>query len=342
MTPVATSRLTLGMPHLAPEQLSEVELLKYAGDFQWQQIGSLLRCAPHKLVNDAGERLYSSFINVESSFFPGSISQFQEGDVLHFSGTVRFYAKQFVEGWVLLGRNEQPGDDQVGAARTKSDLAGCGRPWIYMTNALIARMGENVRLKVFRPAGIQHIDVPEAPEKPVGLSEHERVQETGDIEPWGEEETLLPIRPIDNTPVTYRIMPENDLNGAALLYFARYVAMMNYAERIFLLRRLERPFSSHLTQFLSTESRRTYFFANAAPTDRVMVRCSAALVDQQEPPPITDPTRTNLMRFVFDFELYRHSDGVLMAKSRARKCLTIPNRIKSLRAEALRFQSEQR
>lgn len=339
MTRIARTEIALGMPHLAPEQLSEVELLKYAGDFQWRQIGAELRCPPHRLVNDAGTRLYSSFINVESSFRPGSISQFQEGDVLHLAGTIRFYAKQFVEGWVLLGRNEPVEDDAVTAARTKNDLLSCGVPWIYMNNALVARMGSNVRLKTFRPAGIEAIDVPEAPDKPVGISEHEQVLETGEIRLDGEDGSLLtPLVPTDPGPIVYQITPENDLNGAALLYFARYVAMMNYAERIFMLRHLKRPFSWQLTQFLSTESRKTYYYANALPTDRVLLYCSAFLVTEKGPPPKTDPTRTNLLRLVFDFELHREFDGVQMARSRVRKCLTVPNRIKSLHAEARRLQ----
>ncbi len=340
MDPVVKSvPIRIGMPHMIPDQLSEVELIKLAGDMQWGQIGEALDCPSHELANDAGDRLYASFINVEASFRPGDIGQFHEGDLLHLSGAVRFYAKQFVEGFVVVSRDEKPDDATLRGIGTREDLDRMGLPWIYMTNALVARLAGNQRLKTFRPAGIQNKDVPETAGKPHGLSRHEEVLVTNRVDLPGQpgHEGGRPLTLTDEAPVVYEITPENDLNGAGLLYFARYVAMMNYAERITLLRRLPRPFSSHLTQFLACEHRSTYYFANAAPTDRVHVYCSMSLAGDPESIEQPDVTATIFTRLVLDFELYRESDGVLMARSRAVKRLTIPNRIKTLQAEARRF-----
>lgn len=335
MKAIARRTVTLGMPHLAPEQLSEVELLKLAGDLQWQQLGTALGCPPHRLFNESGDRLYASFINIDACFRPGDISQFQEGDVLQLAGTMRFYAKQFAEGWIVLSKGDPVDDAVIGGIETKDDLAGLELPWVYMTNALVARVAGNVRLRTFRPAGIQKLDVPETQDKPVGMSEHEQVLQTGKID-WPSQPTVTRLPSVDDRPILYQLTPENDLNGAGLLYFARYVAMMNYAERRFLLERLQRPFSTEVARFLSTEHRRTYYFANAAPSDQVAIYCSAALIDRSGPVPI-DATRTTFLEFLLDFELYRKSDGVLMARSTVQKALTIPNRIKSLHAEARRF-----
>ena len=72
----------------------------------------------------------------------------------------------------------------------------------------------------------------------------------GVVPPLDDYGQLAPLHTVDDSPITYTIAIENDLNGAGLLYFARYVAMMNYAERTFLLCRLHRPFSLQLNRFL--------------------------------------------------------------------------------------------
>ena len=85
----------------------------------------------------------------------------------------------------------------------------------------------------------------------------------------------MPLEPERRGGVEYRIVPESDLNGAGLVYFARYEAMMNYGERLFLGERLALPISAELVSYLSTEHRRAFFFANASPDDTVDVRVSS-------------------------------------------------------------------
>jgi probable biosynthetic protein (TIGR04098 family) len=328
---------TVGMPNMVPDQLSEVELLKLYAEFQWVQLGNALDCPSHLLTSEEGERLYASVIQVESRFGrDGNISQFQEGDVVHARGAVQFYAKHFVEGWTLFDKKEIP-EETVAAISTKSDLENLDTTYICMTNAIVARLADNSRLKTFSPAGIKDKDVPASKEKPLGIVEHDQVMQSGQIEPFYDEERLTPIVPVDTSPVPYAIQLENDVNGAGLLYFARYVAMMNYAERIFLLRNLDRPFSQPLTRYLSTERRRSYFFANAAETDEVLVHVSAAVVDLDQPAKKSSGLRTDALRLQLTFDLHRKSDGVLMAKSVVSKMLSIPNRYSSLLGEARRF-----
>jgi probable biosynthetic protein (TIGR04098 family) len=328
---------TVGMPNMVPDQLSEVELLKIYAEFQWNQLGQALDCPSHLLVSDEGERLYASVIQVESRFGrDGNIAQYQEGDQVHARGTVQFYAKHFVEGWTLFDKKEIP-EETVAGINTKADLEQLDCTWICMTNAMVARLADNSRLKTFSPEGIKDKRVPTASEKPLGIIEHERVMQTGVVEPFFDSARLTPIRPVDAGPIPYAIQLENDLNGAGLLYFARYVAMMNYAERIFLLQRLPRPFSQPLVRFLSTERRRSYFFANAQENDEVMVYCTGAAVDLDRAPKRPTGLRTEAMRFQFFFDLHRRSDGVLMGKSVVSKALSIPNRFSNLLGEARRF-----
>jgi len=321
---------------MAPDQLSEVELMKIFAEFQWVQLGDALECPSHLLVSEEGDRLYASVVQVESRFGPdGSISQFQEGDVVHARGHVQFYAKQFLEGWAVLGK-EPVARDAVAAIKTKADLEQLPAPWICMTNAIVARVADNTRLKTFQPAATEHVVVPTAPAKPLGLIEHERVMHGRAIEPVCETEGLVALKALDESPILYTITTENDLNGAGLLYFARYIAMMNYAERITLTTRMRRPFSLQLYRCLSTSHRRSYFFANASETDRVQVYCKAAAIEPGRAPRRSG-LHTEMLRLVFEFELHRESDGMLMAKSIVSKTLTVPTKFKSLLGEAARL-----
>ena len=324
--------LVVGMPNMVTDSLSEVELLKHVAEFQWRQIGETIGCPTQLLANEAGDRLYASVINFETNFSPSDISQFEEGDTIELTGTIRFYARQFVEGWILLDKGPPVSEETFRAIRSKQDLDATSRPWIYMTNALVGREDGNLRLKTYRPAGIEKLDVPQTSEKPTGIVEHEQALQAGLIDVG----QFTPVNVTESTPFVYEITPVNDLNGAGLLYFARYVAMMNYAERLLLLRRTRPPLSSQLTHFLRTESRRTYYFANAPATDRVQIYCTPAF-EIERAFDSTDPLRTRFGSFVFRFELYRESDGALMAISMVRKALTIPNKIKSVQAEARRF-----
>jgi probable biosynthetic protein (TIGR04098 family) len=328
---------TVGMPNMVPNQLSEVELLKIFGDLQWNQIASTLQCAPHELANDAGERLYPSFVQVEACFGPaGDISRFQEGSRIRARCAVRFYAKQFVEGLVVFDDHEIPPEVIVDAEAT-TDRSRLALPWVSMTNAFVARVSDSNRLKTFRPAGIGSASLPETKAKPESLIAHERVMNDGRIELPIRCGRMIPLAQRSDAPITYAITPENDLNGAGLVYFARYVAMMNQAERTLLSTRLPRPFSGPLTQYLSTEHRRTFFYSNAGPTDEVLIYGAGAVVDPGRPPERDGPTRTRVGRLRFRFDLYRKLDGVLMASSLVAKALTIPNAQKSLLAEARRF-----
>ena len=64
-------QFTLGMPHMVPNKLSEVELLKWLGNYQWESISRLLGRKSHEIANLEKDRLYASFISVEL-FFPST------------------------------------------------------------------------------------------------------------------------------------------------------------------------------------------------------------------------------------------------------------------------------
>jgi len=332
--------LLVQMPHMAPgEKLSEVEFLKMLAAFQWEAIARALHRRPPELVNAQHERLYGSVIDVEVHLGERHSMEILGEDVaIKLRNRVRFFAKKFVEGLFVFDDQEIP-DSLLAQIETRKDLRGYQGSWACMTNAFIARGGSNMKLKVFKPVGADDRDVPELGETPLGIVEQGRVQRTGEMEPLpGDASTWLQVPVRSDAAIRYQIVPESDLNGASLVYFARYEAMMNYGERLFLSNQLERPFSTELISYLSTEHRKAYFFANASPFDHVDIHVSARVLPPGTftEPPSTLPYRTP-MKIVFRIDLYRGSDNVLMASSLVRKSLNVPGSAKAVLAEVERF-----
>ncbi len=333
MTDLAEHAFEVGMPHMVTDQLSEVELLKLVGDFQWRQIAASLGCSTKDLKNGAGDRLYASFINIELDFRAGGagdILAFEEGDRVEMAGSTRFYGRQFVEGWTVLDRGSLD-SAAVQRVASRADLDGVGRPWIYMTNAFVGRVSGNLRLKTYAPEGVDGGRVRTTDDKPAGITAHEDALQRGLTLPDG----ARPLPCTDDGPVVYQVLPESDLNGAGLLYFARYVAMMNYAERVQGLDRMAPPLSSQLTKHLATRRRSLFYFANAPANERVRVFCTPAFSPADGPG--ADPLHTDFGSLFYRHELYRDSDGALMATSLVEKALRVPNKMKGALAEVRRL-----
>jgi len=327
------------MPHMAPgEKLSEVEFLKILAAYQWEAIARALGRRPPAIVNAQHERLYGSVIDVELHLGARHSMEILGEDVrVHVRNRVRFFAKKFAEGLFLIDDREI-GDGELEGLESRADLRRRDGSWACMTNAFIARSGGNVRLKVFKPVGADDPDVPEMHDTPIGIVEQGRVQASGEIEPLDEKADGIVLEDRTGEAIRYRIVPESDLNGAGLVYFARYEAMMNYGERVFLGERLPWPISTELVSYLSTEHRKAYFFANASPSDSVDIRVSASLLPAGAfPAPATSLPYRVPAKLQFRIDLYRSSDNVLMASSLVRKALHVPGSAKAALNEVERL-----
>ena len=330
-------RFTVGMPHMVPNKLSEVELLKWLGNYQWESISRLLGRKSHEIANLEKDRLYASFISVEL-FFPSTrpIDAFEEGSTIIVRNRVATYGRRFVEGLLLFDCEDIP-ETVTGRIRTKADLARSERSWAYVTNAFIARGGTNTKLKIFEPEGMDAAHIPVLKSPPVGITEHQQVQASGRIP------NELPdgVKPLvaggAAAELVYKISPESDLNGAALLYFARYVAMMDYGVRRFFAEKLGRPVSSALIECLSTEHRRIFYFVNADASDSVRIFVEVWRLPSTRAPAATG--KSTIGRFLCRLDLYRASDGALMASALVTKALVVPDGDKGLVSEAGRFMA---
>lgn len=305
----------VGMPHMVPGWLSVVELLKVLGDWQWAAVADALGRPIAEVVGEDGERLYASFASVDLGFSDRCPhARFGEGARVHARSRVAAFGRRFVEG--LHRFDAEPlRDGATDGVHDAAALAAGDTPWACLTSTFVARQGGNARLKVLEPVGGAALPVLNA--LPAGLAEHQAVAETGRVpgEPDGP-----PMAPA--ATFAWPILPESDLNGAGLLYFARYVAIQDFAIRRLLAEGLEAPVSAPLIARLATTRQRVFHFANAEPWDTVRVR-------------IRGWARAG--GFVFRADLHRASDGVWMAAALAEKALVVPEGDKALRLEAGRL-----
>ena len=333
---------TVAMPHMVPGgKLSEVELFKVLGSFQWDAIGLLLGCASQDIRSDRGERLYSSFIDIELSFGAHhSPEHFSEGTRVYVYNRVQVFAQRFMEGLFLFS-GAPITQEHLAEIHSLEDLRNQDLPWAYMTNAFIARVDGNTKLKVFKPAGIEGVEVDELVDTPKGIIDQRRALETGEIEDFGDSAivSLTPSMLGEGERIPYRILPESDLNGAGLVYFARYPAMMNYAERIFLSQQMSPPLSTALISCLSCEQRRIYYFANASDNDSVEMFVEASVIPSES----SDPSHglpsgyRKMLEFLFRVDMFRMSDKTLMASSLVKKALHVPEEMSEVLMEVDRF-----
>ena len=326
----------VGMPHLAPGgRLSEVECLKVLGSFQWASIADHIGKSSSEISNAQGERLYASFVELEFQLGRSeTLASLGEDTRVHVANKVRFFGGKIVDGLMVFG-TKVVDDEALAGLCDRAGLARSGRPWVAMTNAFITREGSNTRLRVFRPVVDEGRSLPPMAHPPAGISRQMQVQSgepLGLPEDTGAGFTLATTVP---GPVVYPISPESDLNGAGLLYFARYPAIMAHAERVLLTERLATPVSIPLVGCLSTQHRRLVYFANAPATDAVEVRTTIR-VEPTEVGSTTGPLRAPL-RLWIESELRRVSDKVLMAQSSCCKTLLVPADAKAVLLEAERW-----
>ncbi|MGH0037947.1 MAG: hypothetical protein ACQGVK_23195 [Myxococcota bacterium] len=329
------------MPHMAPgEKLCEVEFLKWIAAYQWRASAVALGTQPRDITNQKGDRLYGSVIDFELDFGPGSgPDHLCEGAQVHVRNRIHFYANRFAEGLFVFGDREIP-EEALSAIKTRSDLAASGLPWACMTNAFIARGGANTQLAVHAPAGIEDAAIEPMKRAPDGMSIHQEAQSTGHLQEFDGPPGRR-LRLLTREPVRYKILREADLNGASLVYFARYLAMANYGERHLLGDHLELPLSADLVGCLSTEHRKIVYFGNAPPSDTVEISTEVRLLLPEDFAAPAEKVRWRTpLKLVFRHDLRRASDKVLMASTLVRKALNIPPDKKAILREADRFLAQ--
>jgi probable biosynthetic protein (TIGR04098 family) len=286
-----TSRLslTLGMPHLGRNNLSESALFKTIGDDRWNQIQELGGVPTSRIRDDAGARLYATFFFLELHLSPDHpLSAYGENDALTFVTDLSHYERVYLDG--------------------RHVIAGAPDRWIRCSNVFIYQERGPSKLSVSIPATMDFSRVPELETPPDSLDLCREAKAKGAFwEPAPEDMPLFEGK----KEYVYEIDADRDLNGAALVYFANFIAFLDRAERE-ILSSLPEPIPADLLDARSPYRRRVGYFGNAQSTDRLHIALAARANVLRGPD-------GRLLDIGMDYQVRRSSDNKEILVSSCRK-----------------------
>lgn len=235
----ARRQVQIDMPQMSMRGLSEGWLFREVGDIHWGILTSALGVKSSEIADQAGERLYATFTRIRMRS-ASPLAAFRENDTLDIaSAMTRFGAGMFFTSTQLraLGRTIE-----VEAMSSFSK---------------IAVSGDNTSLLKGQPAIPPGFAIP-ALSSPPDFSGEYRALRAEDPGP-------------EAFSTEYRVVPQTDINGVGLLYFASYPVIAEICLSRFLGQDAPR---------WSVIERDICYFANCGPDDaiRYCIHC----VDKSE------------------------------------------------------------
>lgn len=257
----ATARRSyeINMPQMALGGLSESWLYKEVGDIHWSLLTSALGVESSKISDQSGARLYATFTRLRyRSNIP--LAKVRENEAFDATAAMtRFGAGMFFS-----------------SVQFKSDQNEIAFE-VMSSFSMFGESGENTSLIKGQPELPKNFSVPSLPELP-GFATEYRALRAED-----------PGASVFETE--YEIVPQHDINGVGLLYFAAYPVISD----ICLMRYLGKGAAFEW----SSSERDVCYFANSGPEDRLTYR-------------VHNDNHADNMRTI-DSTLSRASDGKRMA-----------------------------
>jgi probable biosynthetic protein (TIGR04098 family) len=225
---VRHERVEIGMPQMAARGLAEDWLLKTLGDLHWRSLADALGTSAAEIVDGEGRRLYAAFnrVRIASS---APLADYREGECL----TIETRLSRFGSGLFLSEAEFSGADGRRGSARLMSSF-------IYREPG-VARNA----LRRGQPDLPASCAIPKYSELPAFAKEYQ------------EERAVIGAgRPVIRS-AAYDLMPERDINGVGLLYFAVYPVISEICEGRLI------PPEERLARVGRTQVRDIFYFANA-------------------------------------------------------------------------------
>lgn len=229
----------VNMPQMALGGLSESWLYKEIGDLHWTLLTSSLGVRSRDIADQAGDRLYATFTRIRYRA-TAPLTDILENDRLDASAAMtRFGAGMFFS-----------------SAQIQSETA-TFQFEIMSSFAKFGETGENTSLVKGQPAIPDGFPVPSLPEMPNFALEYRERRATD------------PGPAIFETE--YEILPQHDINGVGLLYFAAYPVISDIC--------LMRHFGPGSALEWSPVARDIGYFANSGAADRLIYRLHSDKLD---------------------------------------------------------------
>lgn len=299
--------LTIGLPHTNYNQLAEFLFLMQAGHLQWTSISRMLGVPLSSLRTVDGSEVYATYLYIEEEFPPGQpMSGFRLDDSCVFLNVLRSFKNISVDGRMLFARAAELPDEAEAAFAADPDSFRGRFPWMRLANIFITPAGGNEFLKIAPPANVSFGAFPALPNRENAFHIVRAAEKGAGFSTVGDD-----FSPADREPgfaVRYAINPDRDTNGAGLVYFANYVAFMDYAERRAMAENAAKPFTADEIARRTLGRREIVYYGNVAVTDTLRIRVSMF--------------RRGAAEAAFRYRIERESDGRLIALSEAVKRLS--------------------
>jgi probable biosynthetic protein (TIGR04098 family) len=240
LQPRLIESIEIRMPQMANGALSENWLLKYLGDIHWQLISNGFNKKSSEFRDEAGNRLYATFVRVNYCISP--LNEFLENQVI-----------EFTAGMEGFGNN----------SFVSNISARCDHKHInatLLTTFSVRENGNNDKIIKYVPLERTN-QISQLSKTPLFLDEY-RLLRKGLMDhiftPLGE----FLITNETSFEWEYSINPFYDINGVGLLYFAAYpiIADICFSEYF------------HKPQVYTTVYRDIFYFSNCNSTDKIIFR----------------------------------------------------------------------
>jgi probable biosynthetic protein (TIGR04098 family) len=248
----ASRSFNINMPQMAMGGLSESWLFKELGDMHWGMITDGLECPSSQLLDGNGSRLYATFTRITVSV--DALSSYNENSLLSLDGHIsRFGSGMFFSDIKITNGHAQ----------------------LMSSFSMRAEGGSNVALLKGQPKIPQHCKIAEHPGLPPFAVDYRANRAS--------------VSPGAIFSCEYAIIPQHDINGVGLLYFAAYPIIADICEA----RYKPQP-------RLSTIKRDVFYFSNCEPNETLVFHLHKQHVDG-----VLQHSEATLSR---------KSDGALMAR----------------------------
>lgn len=272
----------IGMPQMAMGGLSELWLFKEVGDLHWTMLENGLGCSSSEIQDANGDRLYATFtrFKLESSF---NFSQILENSVAIASGKIARHGGGLFFGDIKLQIGSQQLSVKIMSSFTKRSSA-----------------SSNASLYKGQPTISSDCSIFNLTDVPAIALEHREMK-------------VLSNLPVLNS-TEYNLIPQHDINGVNLLYFAAYQAINDICEAKCATDSIDWSLNT------STTSRDISYYSNCDAHDVIIYKLHEAQTTDQKVTIVST--------------LSRKSDGKLMAAIRSEKMINSPSASLNLRGAA--------
>jgi probable biosynthetic protein (TIGR04098 family) len=311
-----TAPLEIGMPLAGRNNLAEGPLLQQLGHLRWTHMCRLAGVESKRIVDDQGNRLYPTFFYVEIAFphdYP--MAHYGENDRFKILGELKRFGTSMLDGNFYLFPENVKFDENI-VKLSHDEVLSRGVSIVRFSNVFVMQFNGAEWLKKSRPSNAGFLNIPES---------FEPFSSYGWVKAVEKEEITMNIPksyiPITTSPVRfeYNLVPDRDLNGAGLVYFANYPVFLDICERKLLESLDVFRFEEDLIDRRTLINRRSGYFSNALSKDIIDIEISAFI----ENPFAANYQHPELapIRLIIKYRMFRKSDNRLMMISVAEKTI---------------------